>query len=323
MGIGRGKKLSLQALPRFEDGCTFLYTERSRVERDENGLVLANDTGLITVPSALVSALLLGPGSSLTHAAACLLAENGCSMVFVGEDGVRSYASGSGETRFSANIMRQAELWANRSTHQDVVVRMYRMRFSESLDPTLSIEQIRGKEGVRVREAYANASRKTGVPWSGRSYEREAWGRADPVNRALSAANACLYGLCHAAIVATGFSPALGFVHTGKALSFVYDVADLYKVDVTVPAAFAVAAEGSDDIERRVRIACRRAFYEKRLLARIVPDIQVALGMKPESARVWIHGVEDGVGGLWDPHTGEVPGGQNYGDAKTEEEDPT
>jgi CRISPR-associated protein Cas1 len=234
-------------------------------------------------------------------------------MVFVGEDGVRTYASGSGETRFSANLMHQARKWADTKEHQDVVLRMYRMRFAESLDPTLTIEQIRGKEGVRVREAYANASRESGVAWAGRNYDRGVWAKADPINRALSAANACLYGLCHAAIVATGFSPALGFVHTGKLLSFVYDIGDLYKVDVTVPVAFAVVAEGVDDIERRVRDRTRRAFYQHRLLARIVPDIQIALGMKEESARLWVHGIDEGVGALWDPH-GEVEAGKNHGD---------
>jgi CRISPR-associated protein Cas1 len=144
------------------------------------------------------------------------------------------------------------------------------------------VEQLRGMEGVRVREAYARASQDTGVEWSGRSYDRSDWRSADPVNRALSCANSCLYGLCHAAILSTGYSPALGFIHTGKQLSFVYDIADLYKVEVTIPLAFRVARENPPELERTVRLQCRDRFRESRLLQRIVPDIQKALGVRED-----------------------------------------
>ena len=117
------------------------------------------------------------------------------------------------------------------------------------------------------------------MAWSGRNYDRGSWGAADPVNRALSAANACLNGLCHAAIVSGGYSPGLGFVHTGKQLSFVYDIADLYKVDITVPLAFRLAAESTQNLESRVRHACRDAFHEYKLLDNILPDIDRMLGI--------------------------------------------
>ncbi|WP_441289016.1 CRISPR-associated endonuclease Cas1 [Sorangium sp. KYC3313] len=168
-------------------------------------------------------------------------------------------------------------------------------------------------EGVRVREAYAKASRATGLPWSGRAYKRGDWGAADPVNRALSTANACLYGLCHAAIVSTGFSPALGFVHTGKMLSFVYDVADLYKVEVTVPIAFRAAAMGTASLESNVRRLCRSAFYDERLIQRIVPDMQRVLGLKADATLLVTHAPDgDAPGALWDPVKGSVAGGKNF-----------
>ncbi len=134
------------------------------------------------------------------------------------------------------------------------------MRFREPLPEQLTLEELRGREGIRVRQAYAEAARATGVPWTGRSYRSSDWRSADPVNRALSCANSCLYGLCHAAIISAGFSPALGFIHTGKMLSFVYDVADLYKTEVTIPAAFAVARESDAAIEVRARKVCREGF---------------------------------------------------------------
>jgi CRISPR-associated protein Cas1 len=155
---------------------------------------------------------------------------------------------------------------------------MYRMRFQEKLPADLTVQQLRGMEGIRVREAYARASRESGVPWSGRSYDRKDWRSTDPVNRALSAANSCLYGVCHAAILSVGYSPALGFIHTGKQLSFVYDIADLYKVELTIPLAFRTAAENPQDLERHVRLQCRDVFRESRLIQRIIPDIRRALG---------------------------------------------
>ncbi len=188
------------------------------------------------VPCANLALLMLGPGVSITHAAISVLADHGCLVAWCGEEGVRFYAVGMGETRSAATSCIRRNVGA-RGFQNAGCAQPYQLRFSESsirLDPP----QIRGMEGVRVREAYAKAAREAGVPWSGRSYRRDEWSKADPVNRALSAANACLYGICHAAVVSAGFSPALGFIHTGKMLSFVYDVADLYKTAVTIPVAF-------------------------------------------------------------------------------------
>ena len=187
------------------------------------------------------------------------------------------------------------------------------MRFAEPLRESLTIEQIRGMEGVRVRETYARVSRETGVAWSGRAYKTSDWSAADPVNRALSTANACLYGLCHAALVSTGFSPGLGFIHTGKMLAFVYDVADLYKCEITVPLAFSCVASGSQaGLEGRVRRACRDSFRQARVLERIVPDVQSVLGLRPEAVRlVDTSDDRETPGDLWGV-AGPVPGGRNY-----------
>jgi CRISPR-associated protein Cas1 len=258
---------------------------------------------------------MLGPGTTVTHAAIRTLAESDCLVLWTGEDGVRLYAEGRGHTRSAANVLRQARLWADPASHLAVVRRLYQMRFQEALDERLTLEQIRGKEGVRVREAYARASRETGVTWKGRSYRGDVWDAADPINRALSCANSCLYGLCHAAIVAMGYSPALGFIHTGKLLSFVYDIADLYKTDVTVPVAFLTVADGAADLEHRVRGLCRALFRRTRLLERIVPDLDRALGVLEPSTDppTGVDGDPSLPGGLWDPEQGEVPGGQSYG----------
>src|SRR5262249_49493667 len=178
----------------------------------------------------------------------------------------------------------------------------------------LTLRQIRGKEGIRVREAYAKAGRATGIKWSGRAYQRDQWSAADPVNRALSAANSCLYGICHAAIVSAGYSPALGFIHTGKMLSFVYDIADLYKADTTIPLAFHTVAEGETNLESRIRRACRDMFQSERLLQRIIPDIERSLDIPIllQGQEVDFDADDAAPGGLWDPETGVTPGGVNW-----------
>lgn len=310
----------LHILPKVRDSWSYLYVEHCRVDQDDKAIAIWDATGKVPVPCAALMLLMLGPGTNITHAAIHTLAENGCLVVWTGEQGVRLYAQGLGETRSARNILRQARLCSDSVLRLEVVLRMYRMRFNEPLEPSLSIQEVRGKEGIRVRESYARASRDTGVPWSGRSYRRDGWNAADPVNRALSCANSCLYGVCHAAILSAGYSPALGFVHTGKMLSFVYDIADLYKTETTIPVAFQTVAGGVEDIEGRVRRSCRDMFHRERLLQRIVPDIESALAVSGnvDLADEGFDADEARPGGLWDPEKGEVGGGVNRADEPQE-----
>ncbi|MDO8586861.1 MAG: type I-E CRISPR-associated endonuclease Cas1e [Armatimonadota bacterium] len=268
----------LHLLPKFRDSLSFLYVEHARIDRHENAIAIHDADGLTPAPVASLAVLMLGPGTNITQAAVTVLAENNCLVIWCGEENVRFYASGMGGTRSAARLIWQARLASQEDTRLQVVKRMYRMRFEEEVPEDITVEQLRGKEGSRVRTAYARMSAETGLSWSGRSYDRGNWNAADPVNRALSAANSCLYGLCHAAILSAGYSPALGFIHTGKQLSFVYDVADLYKVDLTIPLAFSAAADNQPQLERTVRLGCRDLFRETKLVERIIPDIRLALG---------------------------------------------
>ena len=270
---------NLRALPKIRDSISTLYLERGRLTQTKNGVVLENKLGRTAVPVANLCALLLGPGTTVTHRAVATATRSGCSLLWVGEEGVRLYARGQGETRKAYALQKQAELASDPEKRMAVVRRMYRRRFGETLPEEVTIEQVRGLEGARVRAAYREAAEQHGVSWEGRSYDRSAWDAADPVNRALSAANACLNGICHAAVVSAGYSPGLGFIHQGKQLSFVYDVADLYKTVLTVPLAFATAAEEPGRIERVVRKRCRDGFRSIRLLDRLIPDIRTLLDL--------------------------------------------
>lgn len=307
----------LRLLPKVRDSLSSLYVEHCKIDQDAKAIEIHDTDGRVPVPCASLNLLMLGPGTTVTHAAVRVLAESGCLVMWTGEQGVRLYAQGMGETRSARHLLRQAWLCSDPVRRLDVVVRMYRMRFNDDPDPSQTLEQLRGCEGVRVRESYARASRDSGVPWTGRSFRRDSWRSTDPVNRALSTANSCLYGICHAAIVAAGYSPGLGFIHTGKMLSFVYDIADLYKAETTIPIAFAAAAEGRENVETRVRCKCRDVFHHERVLQRIVPDIDRALGSLDDSADVGFDADEAMPGGLWDPDLGQVPGGINQADART------
>lgn len=312
----------LHILPKFRDSWSYLYLEHCKVEQEARAIAVWDAQGKVPVPCASLALLLLGPGTSITHAAVAALADNGCLVYWVGEGGVRFYSYGQGLTRSADNLLHQARLWANPELRLQTVLRMYRMRFPEPLPDNLTLKQIRGYEGVRVREAYAQASKETGTPWRGRAYRRDAWEAADPVNRALSASNSCLYGICHAGIKALGLSPALGFIHTGKMLSFVYDIADLYKTKISIPIAFGETARGVEKLEARVRRSCRDAFNEQNLLKRIIMDLEFTLNLKNKSesaSAVDFDGNDALPGDLWDPES-RVAGGHNFAEQDTEEE---
>lgn len=275
------------------------------MDRDENAVVLINRERTVRVPAALVGALLLGPGTRITHAAVGLLADSGTSVCWVGEHGVRMYASGLGPSRGAQVIQRQAELVSDPRKRIKVAREMFKMRFPDVDVSTDTMQQLRGKEGARVKRLYKEHSRRTGVEWIRRDYRAgDAFAAGDDVNRLLSAANSSLYGACHAAIVGVGASPALGFVHVGNALSFVLDIADLYKAEYTIPLAFDLAAAGKFD-ESDARFALRDKFAHRRFMARAVGDaLRLIMGEQQVSG-------EDSHQ-LWDEFVGTVTGGINW-----------
>ncbi len=266
-------KYNLRTLPKLRDGLTYAYFEHCLVEQDGLSVSIFTEKNRILLPAASLSVLILGPGTSISHSAIRTLAENGCLIQWTGEKMVNFYAQGFGETRKSEHLERQAKLWADEKFHKEVVLRMYHIRFKKRLPQTLTLKQLRGLEGVRVREAYSKLSNETCIKWDGRNYDRTDWNKSNDINRALSTANSCLYAICNAAIVSGGYSSGLGFIHTGHYFSFVFDIADLYKVETTIPIAFKVTAQNPTKLESTVRAECRKVFYEKNLLKRILNDI--------------------------------------------------
>jgi len=301
----------LQLIPKFRDRISYLYVEHATVEREQNSIALyakvEDELTITQVPVCDIALLMLGPGTKLSHGAMDILARNNCLVAWTGEEGVRLYAFGTGGTHSAERIQRQAKLASHEESRLEICRRLYSLRFPEALDPNVTIEQLRGKEGYRVRNLYKVNAEKYGIEWEGRSYDRNKWQGGDPANRALSAANACLYGVCHAAILSLGFSPALGFIHVGKQLSFVYDLADLYKMELCVPVAFRCAAESEEDLDRRVRYALRDSFRETQFLARVANDLMNLFG--PDEADVEAFDADPAKPG---DLVGGVEGGKSY-----------
>lgn len=269
----------------IKDRSAIVFLQYGQVDVIDSAFVLVDQNGTrVQIPVGGLACLMLEPGTRITHAAVALAARVGCLLVWIGEGGVRLYSAGQPGGARADRLLYQAQAALEEQPRLRVVRAMYKFRFGEEPPARRSVDQLRGIEGVRVRSLYQHLARLHGVEWSARRYDPDAWDQADIPNRCLSAGTACLYGLAEAAILAAGYAPAIGFLHRGKPLSFVYDIADLFKFETVVPSAFMVAAkiakrEGeAGSVERQVRIACRDAFRRTNLLERIIPTIAEILG---------------------------------------------
>jgi len=267
----------LKPIP-IKERLSILFVEKGQLDVLDGAFVVVDKTGVRThIPVGGVACLMLEIGTRISHAAVRLAAQVGTLLVWVGEAGVRFYSAGQPGGARADRLLYQASLALDDEARLKVVREMYRRRFGDEPPIRRSVEQLRGIEGARVRETYKLLARKYGVQWKQRNYDVQDWDAADRPNRCLSAATSCLYGITEAAVLAAGYAPAIGFIHTGKPLSFVYDIADIYKFDTVVPVAFAIAARESANHEREIRLQCRDMFRKSRLLERIIPDIEAIL----------------------------------------------
>ncbi len=307
------EKPGIRSLPRIQDRMTFIYLERCRISRDNGSITVKDNNGITEIPAAAISVLLLGPGTDVTHRAMELIGDAGVTVIWVGEHGVRYYAYGRALTNHATLLLRQAQLVSNEKKHIRVARMMYQLRFPNEDVSKLTMQQLRGREGSRIRTLYREQSRKWNIPWDKRKYQPEDYESGDPVNQALSAGNACLYGLAHAVICALGCSPGLGFVHVGHELSFAYDIADLYKAEITIPIAFEMAAQNVDDIGSATRRRVRDELRTGHILDRMVHDIKYLL-----SDDDWNEEDYQSTLYLWDNVQGELEHGISYAEASEE-----
>ncbi|MGW2826496.1 type I-E CRISPR-associated endonuclease Cas1e [Streptomyces sp. NPDC001443] len=308
--VSRRPALTPRHLTRTEDRLSFIYLERCTVHRDANAITAQDAEGTTHIPAATIGTLLLGPGTRVTHQAMSVLGETGAAVAWVGEHGVRYYASGRALTRSSALMEAQAQQWANPRTRLAVARAMYRLRFPDEDPASLTRRELLGHEGKRVKDCYRAQAARTGIPWRGRRYIPGDFTSGDAVNQAITAAAQCMYGIAHAVVTSLGCSPALGFVHSGHELSFVLDIADLYKTQIGIPLAFDIAALGDEDVGSRTRRALRDRINETSLLNQCVNDIKQLL--LPQTTAVTPTGEDRDVVMLQSDGGHHVASGLNY-----------
>lgn len=269
------EKPPLETLTPARDRWTPLYFEHGRLEVDDSSIKwIGADRTVLRVPVATVSALLLGPGTTSTHAAIKACSDSNTPVCWIGEDGMRFYSFGTTPTHDNSRARRQAELFASKKKRTDIARKMFSMRFNEVDISGKSINELRGMEGRRIKLLYAELGAKFGVTWKGRNYNPNNWSLADNINRAISAANASLYALCTAIICSMGYMPQLGFIHSAGTMPFVFDIADIYKPETTLTAAFHTLSLNSEADEKEVITLLKQRIEEQRLLKIIPKDIE-------------------------------------------------
>lgn len=269
--------IPLKPIP-LKDRTSMIFLQYGQVDVIDGAFVLIDKTGVRThIPVGSVACIMLEPGTRVSHAATKLAATVGTLLVWVGEAGVRMYAAGQPGGARSDKLLYQAQLALDESLRLKVVRKMFTMRFGEEPPQRRSVDQLRGIEGARVRKTYELLAKQYGVKWHGRRYDPKDWAAGDKTNQCISAATSCLYGITEAAVLAAGYAPAIGFLHTGKPLSFVYDIADILKFETVVPVAFKVAATNPSEPDREVRLACRDQFRSQKVLKRLIPMIEEVL----------------------------------------------
>lgn len=272
-------KITRDTLPQIKDKYPFIYLERGRLEIDDSSVKwIDSDGNVIRLPIATLNCLLLGPGTSVTHEAIKVTSAANCSVCWVGEDSLLFYAVGQTPTANTNNFRRQMLLASDEKKSVEIARRMFMRRFPKAELEGKSLKEMMGMEGYRVRQLYEQKAQHYKVGWKGRSYRPGNFEFGDITNQILTAANAALYGILCSAIHSLGFSPHIGFIHSGSPLPFVYDLSDLYKESLCIDLAFALTVEMAGHYHKqKVAAEFKNRVLEMDLLAKISIDIEEIL----------------------------------------------
>ena len=236
--------LTKDLYPQVKDRYPYLYLERGRIEVDDSSVKwISCENEVIRLPIATVCALFLGPGTTITHAAIAAISAVGCTICWIGEESMKFYAYGMPPTADTQTLYKQIRLAMNEETRVKVARKMFSNRFPGVDLEGKSLQALMGMEGFRVKALYQEKAEKYGVKWIGRNYIPGKSERSEPVNKIMTFTNGLLYGLLTSTILAAGYSPRVGFVHSGSPMPFIYDIADLYKADVTIDLSFRMVGQ--------------------------------------------------------------------------------
>lgn len=279
-----GSRITNDMLPRVEDKFSFLYIEYAKIVQDEFSVAAYQKNYKIIIPIAMINVLLVGPGSSISHAAMKNIADAGCTVIWCAQDMKYIYSTGMVNSEYSKNLILQAKCYSDSEKHIAVVRKMYQIRYPDVNIKKFSLQQMRGMEGKCVKKCYEENAKIYGVKWDGRNYDKENWDSDNDVNRFLSIGNSLLYGICQAAIIAFGMSPGLGFIHNGGSRSFVFDVADLYKEEIIIPTAFKTA--GDHGVDEDILTSCRELLIQSKFMKKLAADISMLFKFNDISAKI-------------------------------------
>lgn len=271
-----------ETLPRVSDKYPFLYLERGRLEIDDSSLKWIDADGdRVRLPAATINTLILGPGTSITHEAVKTAAAANCSLCWVGEDSLLFYAAGYCPTANTRNMLRQARLCAHPEHSLSVARAFFAKRFPDADLEKKSLQEMMGMEGLRVRSLYEEKARQYNVGWKGRAFTPGKFELSDITNQILTSANAALYGILCSCVHALGYSPHLGFIHSGSPLPFIYDLADLYKGELCIDLAFSLTLQLAGEYNKYTVVeAFRKRVLRMKLMERITEDIESLIGEK-------------------------------------------
>ncbi len=272
-------RITKDLFPQVKDRYPYVYLEHGRLEVDDSSVKWISSEGyVVRLPAATIGSVLLGPGTSVTHAAVEAVASSGCTLCWIGAESLAFYAYGMPPTADTQNLVRQGRLAFDPESRVQVARKMFAMRFPEADLSQKTLQMMMGMEGVRVRALYSKMSEKFNVRWTRRSFVPGQPSASDPVNRALTFLNGLLYGVLTSSILAAGYSPRIGFIHSGSPMPFVYDVADLYKSELTIELAFKLVSENVNVFDRHVLIDafCER-LLEFSVLETVIPTIDSLL----------------------------------------------
>jgi CRISPR-associated protein Cas1 len=269
------EKPPLETLTPAKERWTPIYLEHGRIEVDDSSVKwIGADRTIIRLPVATLSAIMLGPGTTITHAAIKACADSNTPICWVGQDGMRFYSFGISPNHDNSNARKHAELHGSTKKREEIARKMFLKRFPEADVSGKSIKELRGMEGKRIKYLYEDMGYKYGISWKGRDYNPNNWDLADNINKAISAANSCLYALCTAIVCSMGYVPTLGFVHIAGTLPFVYDIADMYKPFTTLEAAFEALSINPFAREDEVITLLKKKIENRELTRRIPLDIE-------------------------------------------------
>lgn len=275
-------KVTRETLPQIKDKYPFIYLERGRLEIDDSSIKWIDAEGqVIPIPVATLNCLLLGPGTSVTHEAIKIAASSNCSVCWVGEDSLLFYAAGHIPTADTRNLRQQVELAADPDKSLEVARRLFGKRFPDAELQDKTLQQMMGMEGQRVRALYRAKAEQYQVGWKGRQFVPNKFELSDITNQIITASNAALYGILCSAVHSLGYSPHIGFIHSGSPLPFIYDLADLYKEHLCIDLAFSLTLDMAGRYNKhKVSAAFRQRAIEMDLLGQVAPDLAYILGEK-------------------------------------------